>query len=69
MAPMRTTFTLESSLARKARELGINISAAARNGVEAAVRTALVNSDRAAYQSQPETPDGFWDGAEAWTEP
>lgn len=66
--PMRTTFTLEDSLAIKARELGINISAAAREGVAAAVRGALVNSDRAAYERHPEKPDTFWDEAEAWTE-
>ena len=33
----RTTFTLDQSLAERARELGINISAAAHEGVAAAV--------------------------------
>lgn len=67
MASVRTTFTLEDSLAAKARELGINISAAARDGVAAAVRAALASSDRAAYERQPEKLDTFWDEAEAWT--
>lgn len=62
----RTTFTLEESLAEDARALGINISAAARQGVASAVRAALAEKDRAAYRRQPETPDPFWSEAEAW---
>jgi len=38
----RTTFTLDVSMADQARRLGVNISAAARDGVAAAVRAALV---------------------------
>jgi post-segregation antitoxin (ccd killing protein) len=68
MASVRTTFTLEDSLAERARQLGVNISAAARNGVKAAVNEALAQADRAAYQRQPERPDAFWTEAEAWTE-
>jgi post-segregation antitoxin (ccd killing protein) len=63
----RTTFTLEESLAEKARKLGVNISAAAREGVASAVRAALVEKDRAAYELQPEQPDTFWSEAEAWS--
>jgi post-segregation antitoxin (ccd killing protein) len=62
----RTTFTLDRSLAEQARQLGINISAAAREGVATAVRTALAQSDRAAYERHPEQPDTFWNEAEAW---
>lgn len=62
----RTTFTLEESLAEQARRLGINISAAARDGVAAAVRAALARSDREAYGRRPETPDPFWAQSEAW---
>ena len=62
----RTTFTLEESLAEQARELGVNISAAARQGVASAVRAALAENDRAAYQTNPEEPDPFWVEAEAW---
>jgi post-segregation antitoxin (ccd killing protein) len=66
MATRRTTFTLEDALAEQARRLGVNISAAAREGVAAAVRSALAEADRAAYRSKPETVDGFWAEAEAW---
>ena len=68
MGTTRTTFTLENSLAEQARRLGINISAAAREGVAAAVRDALVESDRAAYERDPEQPDAFWLDAEAWAD-
>jgi post-segregation antitoxin (ccd killing protein) len=68
MASARTTFTLDPELAEHARQLGINISAAARQGVADAVRAALARSDRQAYQRHPERPDSFWTGAEAWGE-
>jgi post-segregation antitoxin (ccd killing protein) len=66
MASSRTTFTLDDELAERARQLGINISAAARQGVADAVRAALARSDRQAYQRRPERPDAFWTEAEAW---
>ena len=66
MASTRTTFTLDDRLAERARQLGINISAAARDGVTTAVRAALGEADRAAYRSQPERHDRFWDDAEEW---
>lgn len=68
MTTTRTTFTLDESLAEQARELGVNISAAAREGVSAAVRSALVRSDRAAYEREPEKIDAFWTEAAAWVE-
>ncbi|MBA3605795.1 MAG: type II toxin-antitoxin system CcdA family antitoxin [Actinomycetota bacterium] len=68
MASTRTTFTLDESLAERARQLDINISAAARDGVAAAVRAALLAADRAAYERTPERPDQFWPQAEAWSE-
>ncbi len=68
MASTRTTFTLDDSLAERARRLGVNISAAARDGVAAAVRAALAQADRAAYERKPERADSFWTEAEAWTE-
>lgn len=64
----RTTFTLDDSLAEQARRLGVNVSAAARDGVAAAVRAALERSDRAAYRARPETTDDDWAEAEAWGE-
>ena len=66
MASTRTTFTLDEELAEQARRLRVNISAAARDGVIAAVRRALGEADRAAYLRFPEQPDDFWDEAEAW---
>ena len=68
MASPRTTFTLDPELAERARELGINISAAARQGVAEAVRNALLRADVAAYRRRPERVDPFWEGAEAWGE-
>ena len=66
MASPRTTFTLDSELAERARQLGINVSAAARQGVADAVRVALTRSDREAYLRHPEHADPFWTQAEAW---
>ena len=68
MASTRTTFTLDGDLAERARALDINISAAAREGVAAAVRSALTASDRAAYIAKPERIDHFWTEVEAWGE-
>lgn len=67
MASTRTSFTLDEALAARARELGINVSAAAREGVAAAVRAALADADREAYERHPERPDRFWDDAETWS--
>lgn len=68
MASTRTTFTLDDALAERARQLDINISAAARDGVAAAVRAALAQVDRAAYARRPERADPFWKDAEAWSD-
>ena len=59
---------MDNELAERARRLNINISAAARQGVAAAVRAALAESDRAAYRRVPERPDPFWEDARAWGE-
>ncbi len=68
MASTRSTFTLDEQLAERARRLNINISAAARQGVAAAVRAALAQSDRDAYQRIPERPDPDWQAAEVWSD-
>lgn len=68
MTSTRTSFTIDRALADRARRLNINVSAAAREGVEAAVRAALAEADRHAYRRRPERPDPFWSEAEAWTE-
>ena len=67
MASSRTTFTLDEELAERARQLGVNISAAARQGVADAVRAALERADRDAYLRQPERADAFWAKAEVWS--
>ena len=69
MASTRTTFTLDEQLAERARQLGVNVSAAARQGVADAVRAALAQADREAYLKQPERTDAFWAEVEAWGEP
>jgi post-segregation antitoxin (ccd killing protein) len=68
MASTRSSFTMDRELAERARRLRINISAAARDGVEAAVREAMARADRDAYRRHPERPDPFWSDVEAWTE-
>lgn len=68
MASTRGTFTIDQALAERARRLKVNVSAAAREGVEAAVRKAMAQADREAYRRRPERPDPFWSEAEAWTE-
>ena len=68
MASTRTSFTIDRALAERARRLKINVSAAAREGVVAAVRSAMARADRDAYRRHPERPDPFWSEVEAWTE-
>lgn len=68
METVRTTFTLDSELAEQARQLDVNISAAAREGVAASVRKALAESDRQAYLRRPEQPEDFWEQAQAWSD-
>ena len=65
MSSVRTTLTLDSDLAQDARELGVNVSAAARAGVEDAVRRAKLAQDRQSYIDQPEADDD-WTDAQAW---
>ena len=68
MHTTRATFTLERELAERARELSINVSAAAREGVSAAVRQAMAAADCAAYERTPEVPDDASLEAEAWVD-
>jgi len=60
---------MDEDLAERARNLGVNISAAARQGVTDAVRTALEKADREAYAKHPERADAFWTEVEAWGQP
>lgn len=66
MGTTRTTFSLDETLAEQARQLDVNVSAAARAGVAAAVRSALAQADRRAYADAPESVDADWTDAEAW---
>lgn len=66
MASTRTTFTLDDELADQARQFDINISAAAREGVAAAVRAAFAKADHAAYEKHPERVDRFWEQIDEW---
>jgi len=67
-SPMRTSVVLDDDLAAEARELGINVSEAARDGLRAAVRERRAARDRAAYlaQPEPEPADDGWESSEAW---
>lgn len=62
---MRSTFGPDDALAEDARRYGVPLSAAAREGVAAAVRRAKEAHDRAAYQARPERGDD-WGTLEAW---
>ncbi len=68
MSSTRASITIDRALAERARRLKINVSAAAREGVEAAVRAAMARADREAYRRRPERPDPFWSDLEAWTD-
>jgi post-segregation antitoxin (ccd killing protein) len=63
---VRCSITLDAELADRARQLNIDIAAAAREGMAAAVRAALAAADRVAYESHPERSDSSWDEPETW---
>ena len=66
---MRTSVVIEDQLAVEARELGINVSDAARDGLRRAVRRRRAELDREAYRARPEVEDPGWDEAEVWGDP
>ncbi len=66
MASIRTTFTLDEELADQARRHGVNVSAAAREGVREAVYAAMAREDRAAYERHPEEDDEVWMELQQW---
>ena len=68
MATIRITFSLDDDLAERARQLGVNVSAAARQGVADAVRATLERTDHGAYLRMPEVVDDFWTETEASNE-
>jgi post-segregation antitoxin (ccd killing protein) len=63
---MRTSVIFDDELADEARELGINVSEAAREGLREAIRRRRAERDRDAYLAHPETEDADWDDTEAW---
>lgn len=63
---MRTSVVFDDELADEARELGINVSEAAREGLREAIRRRRAERDRDAYLAHPETEAADWDDAEAW---
>ena len=65
---MRTSVVIDDQLAAEARELGINVSEAAREGLRREVRRRRAELDRQAYRARPEVEDTAWDDAEAWGE-
>lgn len=65
---MRTSVIFDDELAAEARELGINVSEAAREGLRQAIRRRRAEHDRAAYLAHPEVEDADWDEAESWGE-
>jgi post-segregation antitoxin (ccd killing protein) len=66
---MRTSVIFDDDLAAEARELGINVSEAARQGLRQAIRQRRAERDREAYRALPEGEHADWDDAEAWGEP
>jgi Arc/MetJ family transcription regulator len=66
---MRTSIVIDDRLAGEARELGINVSDAVRDGLRRAVRRRRAELDPQAYLDRPEREDPAWDDAEAGSEP
>lgn len=66
---MRTSVVIDDQLADEARELGVNVSNAAREGLRRAVRRRRAELDRQAYLERPEIDDPAWDDAEVWGAP
>ena len=63
---MRTSVVFDDELADAARELGINVSEAAREGLRQAIRRRRAERDRDAYLAHPESEDADWDDGESW---
>lgn len=66
---MRTSVIFDDDLVAEARELGINVSEAAREGLREAIQRRRAERDREAYLAHPEPEDVDWEAAEAWGEP
>lgn len=60
--------SLDDKLAAEARELGINVSEAAREGLRRAIRHPRAARDSQAYRAHPELEHEAWQQAETWDE-
>lgn len=64
---LRVTFTLDEHLAELAAKLDLDVSAAAHDGVETAIRAELAQRDRAIYLTlQDRRASTEWANAEGW---
>lgn len=68
LASVPTTVTLAEALAERARQPGIAVSAAARQGVAEAVRR-VGAVGREAHRKHPERVGTLWSRPEGWPEP
>jgi hypothetical protein len=66
MATMRMVFTLDEEIAKRAEQLGVDVSAAARQGVIDAVEAAMVIADRLSYLEHREVENPEWITMEVW---
>lgn len=65
---MHTSVVLDDNLVAEARELGIDVSEAAREGLRQDVRR-RAERDHAAHVTLPARENGHGDDAEAWSPP
>jgi post-segregation antitoxin (ccd killing protein) len=63
-----TSVIVDDELAAEARELGIDVPEAVREGLRHAIRRRRAERDRQAHLAHPESEDDDWDRAEAWDE-
>jgi hypothetical protein len=63
---MDITITVSEEVARNAEALGVDLVAAAAEGVRDAVVAAMGQSDRQAYVQHPEDTSNIWTAVESW---
>jgi post-segregation antitoxin (ccd killing protein) len=65
---VRTTITLDDADLEACKSLGVNVSAAARAGIRAALKAADAEADRKAYVEHPEHADDPIVETQAWAD-
>ena len=65
---VRTTITLDDADLEACKSLGVNVSAAARAGIRAALKAANAEADRKAYAEHPEQCSDPLVEAQGWTD-